>query len=523
MNYPVWQLELGGGLLIALVAVTHVFVSHFAVGGGLFLVLAERRAYRTGDAALLSWLRRHAKFFALLTLVFGAVSGVGIWFTIGLVHPAATSALIHIFVWGWAIEWVFFFVEIAAAVVYASTWDRLDRPTHVAVGWIYFGAAFMSLVIINGILSFMFTPGDWLDPATRSFGHGFFNPTYWPSLVLRTLAAVAFAGLYVLATAWREPLRERSKLARYAALWALPATLAGPLAAVLYLKSAPGALEVIRGAVPAAALAFRLVVGCAVAYGLLLAAVALLSRRRPGIVNLPVGAALLLLGYGSIGGAELVRESIRKPFVIGNPSGGYLYVNGLTPAEAEATRASGLLPAARWVKGKDGAPLTEAERGAEVFRVACRGCHTVGGYRAIRRFVDHKPVAAIATMVGRLDKLRGRMPPFPGTAEEAHDLALWLGGLDGELEPQEPAGAPGAKVADGKALLQDKCLACHDLDDPKGSNPLRPKVKGWSAAVAYENLGKLSQLNAGMTGMDVTDERERKVLAGYLATLAAEK
>ncbi|BDG09195.1 cytochrome ubiquinol oxidase subunit I [Anaeromyxobacter paludicola] len=521
MNYPVWQLEMGGGLLIALVAVTHVFVSHFAVGGGLFLVMAERRAYRTQDAGLLDWLRRHARFFALLTLVFGAVSGVGIWFTIGLVHPAATSALIHVFVWGWAIEWVFFFVEIAAAVIYASTWDRLDRRTHLAVGWIYFVAAFMSLVVINGILAFMFTPGAWLDPATRSFWTGFFNPTYFPQLLVRTLAAVAFAGLYVFATAWRAPLAERPKLARYAALWALPATLAGPLAAVLYLQAAPGAKDLVFGtAIPGATHSFRMVIGCAVLYGLLLAAVALLARRRPGIVSLPTGVALLVLGYGSIAGAEFVRESIRKPYVIGNPQAGYLYVNGLTPADTARAQASGLLAEARWVKGKDGAPLAGAERGAEVFRVACRGCHSLAGYRPIRKYVDGKPVAAIATMVGRLDKLRGRMPPFPGAADEAHDLALYLGGLDGELEPQEPAPG-GAKVADAKALLQDKCLACHDLDG-KGSNPLRPKVKGWSAAVAYEKLGKLSQLNAGMMGMDVTDEAERKTLAGYLATLATE-
>ena len=33
MNYPVWYLpETGGGVLIALIAVLHVFVSHFAVG-----------------------------------------------------------------------------------------------------------------------------------------------------------------------------------------------------------------------------------------------------------------------------------------------------------------------------------------------------------------------------------------------------------------------------------------------------------------------------------------------------------
>jgi len=55
-NYPVWDVAFGAGLLIALVAILHVFVSHFAAGGGLFLVLTERRARRKSDAAMLGWL-----------------------------------------------------------------------------------------------------------------------------------------------------------------------------------------------------------------------------------------------------------------------------------------------------------------------------------------------------------------------------------------------------------------------------------------------------------------------------------
>jgi hypothetical protein len=93
-------------------------VSHFAVGGGLFLVLTERRARREHDSKLLGWLKSHTKFFVLVTVVYGAVSGVGIWFTIALISPLATSNLIHAYVWGWAIEWVFFFLEITAALLY---------------------------------------------------------------------------------------------------------------------------------------------------------------------------------------------------------------------------------------------------------------------------------------------------------------------------------------------------------------------------------------------------------------------
>jgi hypothetical protein len=42
MEYPVWQVPyLGGGLPIAVIAVIHVYLAHFAVGGGLFLVWTE--------------------------------------------------------------------------------------------------------------------------------------------------------------------------------------------------------------------------------------------------------------------------------------------------------------------------------------------------------------------------------------------------------------------------------------------------------------------------------------------------
>ena len=119
MNYPLWQIGFPGALLIACVAVVHVFISHFAVGGGAYLVLLERKANKSNDSGLLAYVRSHSKFFALLTLVSGALTGVAIWFTIGLISPEATSSLIHTFVWGWAIEWVFFFVEITAALVYA--------------------------------------------------------------------------------------------------------------------------------------------------------------------------------------------------------------------------------------------------------------------------------------------------------------------------------------------------------------------------------------------------------------------
>ncbi len=195
MDYPIWNLAIGGGVLIGIVAITHVLVSHFAIGGGLAIALVETLAVRRRDAALRDLAKRSSLMLILVSTVFGAISGVGIWVTIGLVQPAATSALIHNFVWGWAIEWVFFILEVATALAYYATWDKVRPRTHLLLIWLYVFAAYMSLVVIQGIISFMLTPGRWVE--TRSFWDGFFNPTYLPGLLLRTGICLFLAGAYL--------------------------------------------------------------------------------------------------------------------------------------------------------------------------------------------------------------------------------------------------------------------------------------------------------------------------------------
>ena len=207
MEFPVWQLStFGGGFWIILIAVLHVFVAHFAVGGGLFLVLTEAKARRLGSKPLLAYLHRHTRFFMLLTMVFGGLSGVGIWLTISLLSPQATLLLVRSFAWGWATEWTFFAGEIAALLVYYYGFDRLDARRHMLVGWLYFAFAFLSLFVVNGIVGFMLTPGEW--PVSLNFWDGLFNPTFWPGVVLRTVLGLLLAGLFGFATALGIPDEE---------------------------------------------------------------------------------------------------------------------------------------------------------------------------------------------------------------------------------------------------------------------------------------------------------------------------
>ena len=328
MNYPMWGVP-AAGLAIACVAILHVFVSHFAIGGGLFLVLTERKARRDGDAALLSYVRSHSRFFAVLTLVLGAITGVGVWFTIGLVHPQATASLINTFVWLWAVEWTMFATEIAASMVYYYGWDRLDARTHQRVGWIYFWAAWLSLVVINGILSFMLTPGAWL--TSRRVLDGFLNPTNLPSMAGRTFAAVGLAGVYALLTAsWLKDRDLKARVARYAGLrWIAPMAVALPLSLVWYLSAASSSGVPVReilgsrgdglGAQTIALFSATTfgypIARHAAAAGLVGSALALLLtlaivRLRPRSFGPLAAGAVMAAGFVAVGGAEWTREDL---------------------------------------------------------------------------------------------------------------------------------------------------------------------------------------------------------------------
>jgi mono/diheme cytochrome c family protein len=429
MNYPIWEVPLlGGGLLIAAVAIVHVFVSHFAVGGGLFLVLTERKGYRDGDPRIIDYVRLHSRFFVLLTLVFGALTGVGIWFTIGLVQPSGTSTLIHTFVWAWAIEWVFFGVEIAAAFVYYYGWDRLDRRTHLTVGWIYFGAAWISLFIINGILSFMLTPDDWLK--THHIQDGFFNASFFPSTFLRTGVAIALAGLFAFITAVF--LREedlRTNMLRYSSRWLVPAFLIIPVGALWYFAVIPSAA---RDQVIGSAAVVQIFLLLSVALAALIFIYGVLGAGfQPRRFSVTTAVVLLVMGLAVVGTSEFVREAIRKPYIIYN----YMYSNSIRLEDAPTVQAQGVLASSKWATVTEVTPDNRIEAGKQVFRLLCSSCHTVDGYNAIRPLVKDWPQDFIHQQLGQLEVLKPYMPPFLGNAAEQDALAAWLATLGNE-EPQ---------------------------------------------------------------------------------------
>ncbi len=430
--FPVFSPEgIGVPGLVALIAVTHVFVAHFAVGGGLYLILTERWGRKANLPDVVDHARRHSRFFVLLTLVFGALSGVGIWFVIGLASPDNTFLLIRTFVWGWAAEWCFFVIELTAAIVYYKTWDRIDAKRHMTVGWIYATSSIFTLLIINGILSFMLTPGDWVE--NKSFWSGLINPTYLPSSILRIGLTVSIAGCFGLLTAGRSGGADSRRLliARSARWVTIGIAIAVPC--FFWMKAAFPAdvmtlldrsLDAQKGAVPLLNSMWK---HGGIVFVLLFVVTLFISVAKPKRFPLPAGLCVVLLAFFGFGCGEYVREILRKPYGVR----GVMYVNGVRKDDVYDLRTHGYLRTRRDAERL--ATASVLERGEAMYVGQCSVCHTKGGYRGLSDLMDGWDRNQIRTMLlvmhkSDIDKptIWAAMPPLVGTKDEVDALAQWL-------------------------------------------------------------------------------------------------
>lgn len=452
MHYPWWYVpHLTSPMLIAAIAVVHVLGSHYAVGGGLFLAVETGFARRTGDKEYLAYLFRHTRFFVLLTVAFGAITGVGIWWTIGLASPLATEVLIRTFVFGWATEYVFFVIEIVSAFAFYYYWDRLAEKTHVAIGWIYGVSAWISLVLISGITAFMLHPGRWLE--SRSFWDGLFNPQFLPQTVARTGGALLLSSLYVYLhgslTLGDRRLHDliARRSARPALLGAILITVGGVGWYALLPESARAVLDAASVLNVLVMLIFALT---AVVFVLLY----LGPYRNPGWLSPGFAGALLLFGLAAFSAGEFIREAVRKPYVLYNVVLG----NQILPEEVAGLRQNGYLAGGRWTRKiletdyprlllEDGRldqdrmlGLGEQDQialGRVIFQYHCNDCHAIErGYSAVGPLIVGRNREMNLWTIEHLEQAHFFMPPWSGTPAEARALAIYLE----SIAPKRPGG-----------------------------------------------------------------------------------
>jgi cytochrome bd ubiquinol oxidase subunit I len=436
------------GMVIGGVGILHVFLAQFAIGGGMLLWYFERLAQRGKERDARTFVDGYFQYLVLISFVLGALTGVAIWFTTIQVGARTIGLMIDQFHWLWATEWVCFSVEVAAGYAFVRVGRQLSDRARIRLLGLYSVASWLSLFFINGILAWQLTPGRYLE--TGGVWAGFFNPSFWPSLIFRTAVAMALAALAscLVINALDLDRERRAALIRRASRFALPMA-AMPLLALWFLAVIPSdSRQWLLGG----SMAMTMFVGIAAGASLLIGAYAVIGLFWKHLyVNAATAMLLLALAFGATAAGEFVREGARKPYTVR----GILYSTSITPDEVAELRKTGATAADPYpLRDTERYPSEQLRRGAKVHRVLCDACHTMSGANGLVHLTDTWTDDQLRLNIAKLQKTKGFMPPFAGNAEDVEAIV--------QLIKWERDGAPSTWLAKSVATRADTTAESDD-------------------------------------------------------------
>jgi cytochrome d ubiquinol oxidase subunit I len=223
----------------ALSFAVHIPLVCFGVAFPVFVLFAEWRYLRTGDALYRTLAKRWSKVMLALFAV-GVVSGTILSFELGLLWPNFMATFGEVFGLGFTLEGFSFFAEAIFIAIYVYGWDRLSPRAHFLSGIPVAVAGFTGSLFVIAVNAWMNHPGGFriadgsvtdVEPLDALFGNSFL----WHELIHMYLAAYVVAGFVVAAVyGWGWLHGRRGRYERTALAVALAAaTLAAPVQVIV--------------------------------------------------------------------------------------------------------------------------------------------------------------------------------------------------------------------------------------------------------------------------------------------------
>ena len=434
MDFPYYPVNDFGpvikGMVIGGLGIVHVFVAQFAIGGGLLMCYFQWLAQSGRCEPARRFLDGYFKAIVLISFVIGALTGVGMWLITIQTSARTIGLMVDAFHWIWLIEWTFFVLEIITGYAFYRYGPRLDDRARMTLLVLYSIAAWFSLFWVNGILSWQLTPGEWT--ATKNLWDGFFNPSFWPSLLFRTVTSMttaALAACVVINTMTAHDRHQRVTLIHRASHFLVPMA-AMPLLGIWYFAAIPpDSRSWALGGSAAMTLFLGLAIGASLLIGLY-AFVGLLGKKL--YINAATAALLCALALAATAGGEFVREGVRKPYTIREA----LFSNSITESEVAELRRIGSVTNDPFPIRDAGSYRSDQLRlGAKVFRFQCGVCHTINGVNGLVHLAGSWRTDQKRMNIAKLQHTKAFMPPFAGSAEELEALVQLI---EWETEKRPP-------------------------------------------------------------------------------------
>jgi mono/diheme cytochrome c family protein len=213
-----------------------------------------------------------------------------------------------------------------------------------------------------------------------------------------------------------------------------------------------------------------------------------------------VGLIAMLIALGWFGEYEWVRESLRKPYVIYD----YMYGNAVELNKVDDYERDGYLAHITFKTGDDGADL---------FRHACRSCHTMTGYKPLKYTFDGTDETFIAGTIMGATAIKANMPPFLGTEEEAQLIASHIYKQVDQRHISEIYNLSG--LALGKKVYDIRCGKCHEINGFNDKSESLIGLDEETYADILDMAGDFADEMPEFTG----DDMERQALIEYLMSL----
>ncbi len=195
---------LGAKWTIGAFGLLHTSVASLAIGVAFAVTVAQIIAYRSRIYRYDQFAKR-CQFFHVCIYNVGVVLAIGLIFSLSGLYPQFWSQLFTHFFWPFIVEEFLFFLLATTLTFHYFFWDRMwgHKKLHITLGALLTPMFLLQFYIINGIGSFMLTPGFGESEASLFRGilgwdaRAFYNPSFLMLTFHRALANVSYAGFFL--------------------------------------------------------------------------------------------------------------------------------------------------------------------------------------------------------------------------------------------------------------------------------------------------------------------------------------